>query len=135
MEFDAIQKMIDWIKDDIEKDSLSFIKSEELKEILIHEKSRYLQKAIFLNRYSNYKSMTDTIVKTKSIEIDGRTVSVDKECLPNIYKLLKGIDYYTICEGLELRLNRSNLDKHIIDDILFSILQKFYEEVFKQIEK
>lgn len=52
---DAIDKFIEYLEKDIEFDQNSYIKTKQLKEILIHEKTRLLDKAKFYKRYSTYK--------------------------------------------------------------------------------
>lgn len=51
-----------------------------------------------------------------------------KKELPNIYTVLKKIDFDAKCEGAELSILRGGDAKQAI----FGIVQKFYEEILKE---
>lgn len=56
--------------------------------------------------------------------------------LPNIYTVIDELDFSTIAEGVELsfmRLKKSGMKdtKQMREQILFSVIQKFYEKVIE----
>jgi len=59
--------MIDWICDDMEFDHNSDVNTPQLLEILTHEKTRYLQKALLLNRFEDSK--VDRVISDLELQI------------------------------------------------------------------